>query len=240
LHIDEISKGGAVELEVKYEGKSMNFSSEVVLITNNSVLVTSITVNDQTIGFSDKYQVNLLYKVESKLYIWEKVTAKLVKYDGGIYHKIDLQGEGKVYNRRNSYRLYIGEEMPLYVNTAEGPTALSVLLKDISESGFAFITKEDLEVSRSVRLKLTDESIVINLSALILRKEFLENRATNLYGCKLTERNPKLSKYIVKKQADALKKRNEPMSYAKDKPLKEKAGKEPQAKNKKIESIEKK
>jgi c-di-GMP-binding flagellar brake protein YcgR len=207
LHVDDISKGGSMEVEVKCNGKTMNFKSDVVLVKNNSVLVTSIKVNEQTIGFSDKYQINFLYKSEGRLYIWENVTVRLVKYDGSVYHMIDLSGDGKPYNRRDSYRMYIGEDMPVYVNTATGPSALSVLVKDISETGVGFITKDDIDIDRTIRLKLKDNSSIISLSGVIVRKEFLENLGSFLYGCKFNEKNTKLGKFIAKRQAELLKKK---------------------------------
>lgn len=232
MRIDEIAKGAAIEIELKYSGKTMNFKSEVTLIKNNSILVTSIMVNEQTIGFSDKYLVNFLYKSDGKLFIWEKVSVKLVKFDGGIYHMIELLGEGKPYNRRECFRLYIGEDMPLYVNTSSGPTALSVLVKDISETGAAIITKEEIDINRTFRLKFNDSTnnTIIHLSGVIVRKEFLDNLASYLYGCKFNEKNHKLGKFIIQKQADTLKKKTEPVAAVKEKATK----------SKKIEIVEKK
>lgn len=204
LQIDDINKGSNVELEVKLKGHAMSFRSDVVAIKNNSILINSIKVNEQTIGFSDKCQLNFIFKSESKVYIWENVYVKLVKYDGNIYHKIDLYGDGKPYNRRDSYRMYIGEDMPLYVNTASGPTAISVLVKDISETGVAFITKEEIDIDRTIRLKLKDNNVIISLSGVIIRKDFLPNLNSFLYGCKFNEKNNKLGKYIMKKQGEQL------------------------------------
>lgn len=212
MHIDDIEKGGSMELEVKCNGKTINFRSEVVHLINNSVLISSIKVNEQTVGFSEKFQVNFLYKFDGRLYLWENVIVKLVKYDGEIYHKIDIYGEGKPYNRRDSFRMYIGEDMPVYVNSANGPSALSVLVKDISETGVSFITKEDIDIDRTIRLKLKDNNSIISLSGIIVRKEYLGNLGSFLYGCKFNEKNSKLGKYIAKKQGEQLRKKTESSS----------------------------
>lgn len=208
MRIDEIAKGESVEIEVRGNGKTMNFRSEVALVIDNSVLINSIKVNDQTIGFSDKFQINFLYKTDGRLFIWNNVIVKLVKYDGVIYHMVELMGEGRPHNRRDSYRLYIGEEMPLYVNTANGPTALSVLVKDLSETGVGFITKDDLDVNRIVRLKIKDNNTIISLSGIIVRKEFLDHLGSYLYGCKFNEKNNRLGKYIAKRQNEQLKRKS--------------------------------
>jgi c-di-GMP-binding flagellar brake protein YcgR len=208
LHIDSIAKGGLMEVEVRCNGKTVDFKSEVAHIVNNSILIAPIKVNEQTIGFSDNCQVNFHYVFEGKLYLWESASIKLVKYDGAIYHKIDIFGDGKPFNRRDSYRMYIGEDMPVYVNTATGPTAISVLVKDISETGVGFIAKDDIDVDRTIRLKLKDNNMLLNLSGMIVRKEFLNNLGSFLYGCRFNEKNDQLSKYIAKKQGEALKKKS--------------------------------
>jgi c-di-GMP-binding flagellar brake protein YcgR len=216
LQIEEIPEGGNIELEVRYSGHTMSFRSDIITIKNNSILISTIKVNDQTIGFSEKCQLNFLYKMDGKVYIWENVFVKLVKYDGNICHKIDLFGDGKPYNRRDSYRMYIGEDMPLYVNSATGPTAISVLVKDISETGVAFITKDEIDIDRTFRLKLKDNVTTISLSGVIVRKDFLQNLNSYLYGCRFNEKNDKLGKYIAKKQGELLRKKVSPLVSEKD------------------------
>lgn len=214
MQIDDMSKGSYIELEVKCNGKTMSFRSEIAFIRNNSLLVNTIKVHDQTVGFSDNCIINLLYNSEGKLYLWENIVVRLVKYEGVVYHKLDLFGEGKPYNRRDSFRMYIGEDMSIYVNTAAGPTALTVLVKDISETGFAFITPEDIDVERTVRLRLKDNHQLLNLSAVIVRKEFLTNLNSHLYGCRFNEKNAHLGKYIAKKQGEQLRKKTKLSSPA--------------------------
>lgn len=216
LHIDSISRGGLMEVEVRCNGKTMNFKSEVSDIVNNSILIAPIKVNEQTIGFSDICQVNFLYILEGKLHLWENVMIRLVRYDGGIYHKIDIIGDGKPFNRRDSFRMYVGEDMPVYVNTASGPMALSVLVKDISETGVGFITKDDIDIDRTIRLKLKDNNTIISLSGVIVRKEFLANLGSFLYGCRFNEKNDKLGKYIAKKQAEVLRNKTASIPLHKD------------------------
>lgn len=216
MQIEEITKSSNIELEVKYSGHTMSFRSSVIDVINNSILVTTIKVNDQTIGFSDKCKLNFLYKTDGKVYIWENVNVKLVKYDGGICHKIDLFTEGKPYNRRDSFRMYIGEDMPLYVNSATGPTAISVLVKDISETGVGFIAKDEIDIDRTIRIKLKDNATIINLSGVIVRRDFLQNLNAYLYGCKFNEKNDKLGKYIAKKQGEQLRKKVQAPTLSRD------------------------
>lgn len=212
MFIDSIAIGDTMQVEVKCNGKTLRFNGVIAHIINNSILTEPFKVNDQTVGFSDNCQINFYYVFEKKLYLWENVTVKLVRYDGKIYHKIDLFGEGNPYNRRDAYRMYIGEDMSIYVNTATGPEALSVLVKDISETGLAFITKEEFDLDRTIRLRIKDNATLITISGVIVRKDFQKNLSAYLYGCKFNERNEKLARYIAKKQSESLRKKNSPYS----------------------------
>lgn len=210
--IDDIPIGSGVELEVRYSGRTMSFRSDIVLKLHNSILVSPIVVNEQTIGFNDNFRVNMILMIEGKVYLWDGVSVKLVKYDGTIYHKIDIDDEGKPYNRREAYRLYIGEDMPIYINSSTGPLALSVLVKDLSETGVGFITKEDLDIERTIRLKLKDFISIISMSGVIVRKEYLPHLDSFLYGCKFNEKNNRLGNYIARKQGEEL--RNKINNYS--------------------------
>lgn len=205
--IDEIPVGASIEIEVRFCGRSMSFNSEVQFKRENSIFINPITVNERTVGFNDKCRINLIVKANGKVFLWENVEVRLIRYDGNIYHRITLQGDGKPYNRREAYRMYIGEDMPIYINTPEGPNLINVLVKDISETGVGFITKEELDVERIIRLRLKDFNNVIYITGSIVRKEYLPHLDSYLYGCKFTEKNDHLGKFIARKQGEQLRKK---------------------------------
>ena len=60
LLISEIPIGSKVELEVRYSGRTLSFDSDVKLIINNTILITPIVFNDQTVGFNDNCRINLI------------------------------------------------------------------------------------------------------------------------------------------------------------------------------------
>lgn len=205
MQIENIPPDASIELDVSYNGHTMSFSSNIALIIDNTILITAIKANNQTIGFNDDCRINFIVKFDNgKVYKWNDVTVKLVKYEGVIYNKIDLQGDGTSYNRREAFRMYIGEDMPIYINSASGPISITVLIKDLSETGVSFITKEDLAIDRTIRLRIKDNHIIITISGIIVRKEFLPHLDSFLYGCKFIEKNQKLGKFIAKRQGEEL------------------------------------
>ncbi|NLL71989.1 MAG: PilZ domain-containing protein [Clostridiales bacterium] len=207
MYIEDIAQGTSIEIEIRLNGHLMSFHSEVDLTFKDSILIAPIIYNEKTIGFDEDCLMHLIVNSNDKVYLWDIIEIKLVRYEDKIYHKIDVQGEGRPYNRRDAFRIYIGEDMPIYINTANGPAALSVLVKDISETGVGFISKEELEIERTIRLKLKDHHYIINLSGKIVRKEFLPHLNSFLYGCKFIEKDQKLGGFIARKQGEQLRQR---------------------------------
>lgn len=198
-----------LELEVKCSGKSLNFHSAVALVKEDFILIKKIMVDGRTIGFSNKCSINLLVNEDDILYAWKDVKVTLVRYDGSVYHKIENPKSVKEpHNRRGSYRVFIGEDMHVFLNAANGQEALTVLVKDLSESGIGFITKEELDIGRIVRIKFRKDRPIINLSATLVRKESNENLGNYTYGGLFLQRSPELSRYIAKRQREYLKEHN--------------------------------
>ncbi|HKL79827.1 MAG TPA: PilZ domain-containing protein [Mobilitalea sp.] len=81
------------------------------------------------------------------------------------------------------------------------------MVKDISETGVGFIAKDEIDIDRTIRLKIKDNTNLINLSGVVVRKEFLENLNSYLYGCRFNEKNDKLGKFIAKKQGEQMRKK---------------------------------
>lgn len=198
----ELQLSHPIELEIKINGKKTTLISGIEKMVNQTILLTPIQMNGKLVGFPPECEVNLLYIDESHVYCWRNVQIKAVKYDGKVYHGTQLIADAEILNRRGAYRVYIGEEMLMTAFTAKGPKSHRVLVKDISESGLAFLSSEEFDVGRTVRFHLKIASgKELQLSAQILRTQEQEGTRT-LYGCKLLERSPHLTNYLMRIQQD--------------------------------------
>ena len=188
----------SVELEVTMNGKKNTLISSIEHKAGPTLLLTPIKINEKVVGFPPGCQVNLLYIEESHVYCWKNITVKAVRFEGKIYHAVELVAEAELLNRRGAFRVYIGAQMKLSAFSADGQQPYTVLLKDISESGMAFFSKEEFDVGRTVRLYLTTrQEQILPLSAHIIRVQEFENRQDKLYGCKFIEKNNKLIGYLM-------------------------------------------
>ena len=199
----EVQLSHPVELEIFMNGKKTTLLTAVEQVIDTTVLLTPIHLNGKVVGFPPDCMVSLLYIEGNHVYCWKNLKIKAVRYEKQIYHSAELIAEAEVMNRRGAYRVYIGENMLLTSFTANGPKTINVLLKDISETGMAFYSKEPFDVGRTVRLHLAlNKNQELQLSSQIIRIQEFEERKDKLYGCKFLERNNRLIGYLMKLQQD--------------------------------------
>ncbi len=203
MTILDLDEQHPVTLVVTVGLKSKDLATNIVEVHADHVLLKPILVEGRTVGFGDTCTIDFLYLQDQVVYAWHSVSLPLVKIKGNTYYKVALVGEARPYNRRGSFRVYVGETMSITVFQSSGPQPFSVLVRDISETGFGFVSKEEYEISRTIRLSipLTDRKTLV-LSATIVRRDFNEEKGTYNYGCKFVEPNSYLSSYLMTKQRE--------------------------------------
>ncbi len=196
--------GDKVEIAVTLGSESTSFSSEILeLLEGNRILIEEIKHENQSVGFTGASEINFIHMGE-KLNIWKYVTVKLVRYKNQIYHCVTITGSSAPFNRRETFRLFLGVDCQLLFATAQGIETRDILLKDISEGGFGFLLNEELPINKKVRIQLSDNGFQLDLRASVIRCIPLEEKSTNLYGCQLVHPEPQLGKYIRFKQGAKL------------------------------------
>lgn len=198
----------SLELEIWINNKKTTLLTKVEKVVDNTVLMTPIRINGQLVGFPPTCTVNLLYPTEEHVYVWVNVQIKAVKFQKEVYHCVTLKEDASTINRRGSYRVYIGEEMLVTTFTNEGPKPLRAMVKDISEGGFAFLSTEEFDIGRTVRLNLhTKKNQELHLTAQIVRQQPGPRNTETLYGCKFRENNPLLSGILMHLQQERQRKK---------------------------------
>ena len=203
MTILDLDEQHPVTLVVTVGLKSKDLTTTIAEVHADHVLLRPILVDGRTVGFGNTCTIDFLYLQDSVVYAWHSVTLPLVKIKGNTYYRLTLTGEARPYNRRGSFRVYVGETMAITVFQSSGPQPFNVLVRDISETGFGFVSKEEYEISRTIRLSipLTDRKTLV-LSATIVRRDFNEEKGTYNYGCKFVEKNNRLVTYLMHLQQE--------------------------------------
>lgn len=208
MYVKELAPGTPIELSIHTGSDTISLYSVAAEPFHDDLLIEKLEYNGKLLGIPSGYSVDLLYisPGDSRPYIWKNVSLKAVRYKDAIYHCIsNAPEEGMPTNRRQAFRLFIGEEMELIVRDTEGAKRYNVILKDISETGMGFVSSEDFPLQKHVRLRFQDHSFTMNLSATIVRKyQPEENSPSCVYGCRFSEPNRILSKYITLMQQKKL------------------------------------
>lgn len=201
--LNEIAPGASAELEVEQNGEKNNLTVTVAMSYESSLLLEAILFEGRVVGFSPESKVSLYYQDEGKVYCWRNVKIAPVKYQGHVYHVVDSPLDSETINRRGAYRVYFGKHMPVTSFTEHGPKTISALIKDISDTGFAYITSEPYKINDYIRLTLDmskDTSLRLNGKVVRIAPQD-EVGSLFLYGCAFADRNRHLSMFLMEYQS---------------------------------------
>lgn len=227
--LQEMPADNKIIIELSIKGQKFEFPSKVVSQGNNSIFIEPIRINGKVLTFnaSESIAINIVMIRENKSpMVWKGVGVACVHEKSGSFYKITASGEGFEINRRGAFRLFVGISgvAQLGINRK----AVDVIVKDVSENGFSFVSSEDMEnvINMPVRLVFNDFNKNYSLMGIIVRKVII-NETKVLYGCQLSVNNSQLEQYINQKQRQMLS-MNRDNSAFKNKEMLEKALKEPE------------
>lgn len=199
MRLNEVKPGTPVKIEIIQGKKKLEFDSQAVNVVNNNLLIDCIRYQNAVLNLNAKnVQINLIAFMLPLPIQFTNVKIELFHQGEKMYHCVAAPYQGRKMNRRNSFRVFIGESGIIQVG--ENKRTQDILVKDISETGFAIMSERDLNADNAnVRLEYKDKGTTIILQGKVVRKEkVLKNNF--LYGCRL-EKNPKgLGSYLAKKQ----------------------------------------
>ncbi|MGN0318906.1 MAG: PilZ domain-containing protein [Lachnospira sp.] len=226
--IFELPDDEKIVFEFSFNNHKFEFPSKVLGRGNGYLLAEPIHIGGKILSFNSEQSIaiNLIYNRDNKSpVIWKGIGVSIVVVKGKQQYKVVSSGEGYEINRRDSFRLFLGVNGVAQINVNK--KALNVIVKDISETGFSFVSAEDIERVEGlpVRLVFADMNKQFSLMGQCVRKVKLAEDKF-LYGCQLTVENTEIPKYINEKQRQMLSV-NRGNAAARNKEMLEQALKEP-------------
>lgn len=194
LHIEVIGKTGRLEYDVVSK-----------FCVQGAVFIEPIRYNKQIINFvRSDIIIKVLYTRKNRKPIeWRDCHIKAVEYKGNYYHMITCKNVGVEVNRRECFRIFVGEDGQAQVGEHTG--IMKVNVKDISATGFSFVGKRESETPLGEHVRLTFDDIIrkvhFDLTGKLVRKEKDEDEKT-IYGCELYAANKTVDSYIAQRQRE--------------------------------------
>ena len=206
MRIEEIEVGSLVTIEVCREGHKMEFKTEVRRTIEGCVLTDTVSHNNHILKFdASKIKVNLMLIVEGegKLYIWENCIIRNIVNGGHKYHMIASPLDVRATNRREYFRVYAG--LPGRARFGNDQEVLEVVVKDVSQKGFALIYHKEVKFDKNplVVLLVNESALSINIMGRVVRMEALDDKHY-LYGCRFEEENPAIQRFVADKQREEI------------------------------------
>jgi len=203
--LSQLVQNSNLILEININNKHLEFESVVFAKIGDYILIEPVRVNGKVVNFEiGNVLIDLLLiRSDKKPIIWKRVLLKNTIYKSKTYYKVVPTGDGFEINRRNAFRLYFEVKGVVQVGTNSVP--MDIIVKDVSENGFSFVSKVNIEkpLKSIVRLVLVDLNKTLNLNGVLVRKEKV-NQSKYCYGCELNIRNQFLSQYINEKKREML------------------------------------
>lgn len=113
MYLNDLEQGQKINLTARIGSEILEFESTVVdtIASTHSILAETIIKNDRVISFKGKgLLVDLMiYSADNAPKVFKNVSIKLVQLKGIIYYNISSLAEALILNRRQSFRMYVGE-----------------------------------------------------------------------------------------------------------------------------------
>ncbi|MBE5931387.1 MAG: PilZ domain-containing protein [Lachnospiraceae bacterium] len=208
--IKEMVLGRKLEVLVDREGYNYRLVSKIEGTTDGTVAVSAIVAKGRMFHFEEGDNVTIVYRGEERMWKWEHVKPGLARLEGETVHTFSSGEKGQVYNRRDSFRVPIGENLLMYRifsrknedgETEEKLKPFEGLLVDLSVSGAGLYTDEDLEIDAMMGFDMpTNMGIMTCRGKIVRRADVYDKPFRNFYGCEFTKVRKELERYLFERQ----------------------------------------
>lgn len=208
--IKEMVLGRKLEVLVDREGYNYRLVSKIEGTTDGTVAVSAIVAKGRMFHFEEGDNVTIVYRGEERMWKWEHVKPGLARLEGETVHTFSSREKGQVYNRRDSFRVPIGENLLMYRifsrknedgETEEKLKPFEGLLVDLSVSGAGLYTDEDLEIDAMMGFDMpTNMGIMTCRGKIVRRADVYDKPFRNFYGCVFTKVRKELERYLFERQ----------------------------------------
>lgn len=210
MRLQEVPAGIKVEIHINSKGAHVMKESAVAQNQplEGEVLLDPCYLDERLIGLSNKdgIEISLSWVVDNVAWKMPDVLISTVKVKGEPYYRVSTLADAVKDNRRGAYREFIGRDMRIN-RLNKDFEGLSVEVKDISATGFGFLSNKEMEIGEEIALKFQYDELSELLHGKIVRVQ--ENGRDFIYGCQLREEGKDMGRIMAQLQRN---KQNEKMN----------------------------
>lgn len=213
MRIDELTAGCSITFYVKIGGEQqLIFESSIIDVNPKKrlVLAEAILKDGKVLAFKgNAISVDMVAALpEGKPFYFAGITVEPLRLaDNSFCYNLSSPKEGIPYNRRGSYRCFIGN--PVFLRNSKEMKEYSVILRDVSVTGFSITCGEEVDLELGPNqmvhvlledyLEEIDQNFSFHLYGLMVRRQEMENNKI-LYGFRLNTSVTGLENYLTQKE----------------------------------------
>lgn len=111
---ENLRLGAPLEIYINREGYNYKVVSKIEDVQPDRIGVSLIASRTKIFRFLETDVIDLVYRLEDKMWKWRNVRGDVAEIDGSMIHVFYLFSESEPYNRRNSFRLQMDEKVVIH------------------------------------------------------------------------------------------------------------------------------
>lgn len=167
MRLDELKLETPLQIHINRGGYHFEVTSKIRQAGPGYVSVTRLGSRTQVFEFRKTDVVEIIYREEDKdrLWKWKNVEAILISEEEGQFHRFISFKEGESFNRRDNYRVFIGEKVILHylVNNTKNLEKMQDLEELSSHMAFDYDVDAE-ELKRDWYRYLSCDALLHNIS----------------------------------------------------------------------------
>lgn len=201
MKITDIETENKLLLKFKYKEKNYSMIVRLFAKTAQYIVIPSILENDLLVNPEDLKDAEIIYTVKDGIFRFGLLKMESAFYKGIRVYNVSSDEDITRSNRRECYRLFIGELVTVTVLMENGKKRnVDGILKNISITGMGVILKQEFEIGTVLRILYTFDGLNFLLQGKVIRKDKMRGFRAFTYGCIFKDPNHTINRIIIQKQ----------------------------------------
>ncbi|HHV10896.1 MAG TPA: PilZ domain-containing protein [Clostridiales bacterium] len=191
------------KLIIKFNHNDRIYSFFVSLLARSSgyIVIPSILKNNEVVDPGLLKDAEIIYTVKDGVFRFPISKLQPETFKGLRVYYTYSEGDVALENRREAYRVFIGEIVTVLITNEDGRRKnVEGILKDLSVTGMGVISKMEFEEGTLMQIVFNFEGVNFFLSGRIVRKEKIRRFRAFSYGVKFDSPNYNIQRIIMVKQ----------------------------------------
>lgn len=192
------------KLLLKFKFKEKPYSMIVILFAKGSqnIIIPSILEKDRVVNPEELKEAEIIYTVRDGIFRFGLLKMESAFYKGIRVYSVSSEEDVTRANRREAYRMFIGELTKITVVTENGKRRnVEGILKNISITGMSVVLKQEFNIGSTISILYEFEGLNFFLQGMVVRKDKMNGYRAFSYGCRFKEPNHGLNRIIIQMQS---------------------------------------